>query len=104
MTDISTLRKSPGASDAPSGDDALHIRERYLRRRSHRRRLGDRGLMAIWVGVGALLSWIFVVGFTALLIYQERRDASLEYATRSQRRQMLRAGLYRCTLFTLFLM
>jgi hypothetical protein len=65
MPEISTARKSP---DAPtiSGDASLRTRERYLRRRSSRRRLGDRGVTALWVMIGALVSWLFVVGFAAL--------------------------------------
>ena len=66
MTEISTIRKPSTDYQMPSGIDSLRVRERYLHRRSQRRRLGDRGLMAIWVGVGASVSWLFVMGFTAL--------------------------------------
>jgi hypothetical protein len=66
MPELSTLRKSQGFSRAPSGQATLRVRERYLRRRSARRRLGDRGVAALWLGVGALVSWLFVVGFAAL--------------------------------------
>jgi hypothetical protein len=66
MPDIMTLRKSHIASSPPSGQASLRVRERYLRRRSARRRLGERGLTALWVGVGAVVSWLFVVGFATL--------------------------------------
>jgi hypothetical protein len=66
MLQTSTLHKSRAVTAMPSGGDPLQVRERYLRRRSQRRRLGDRGLTAIWVSVAALLSWLFVVGFTTL--------------------------------------
>jgi hypothetical protein len=66
MPEIITIRKSQSLAGAPSGDASLHVRERYLRRRSQRRRLGDRGLTALWVAVGAVVSWLFVVGFVAL--------------------------------------
>ncbi|MDQ2960374.1 MAG: hypothetical protein M3R48_04900 [Candidatus Dormibacteraeota bacterium] len=66
MTEISTIRKSSTDYPMPTGVDSLRVRERYLHRRSLRRRLGDRGLMATWVGMGALVSWLLVVGFTAL--------------------------------------
>lgn len=64
MPETSTLRKPRPVTAVPSGDDSLRVRERYLRRRSQRRRLGDRGLTALWVTVGALLTWLAVVGFT----------------------------------------
>ena len=63
MPETTTLRKSRSFAAVPSGDDSLRVRERYLRRRSQRRRLGDRGLTALWVVVGALLTWLTVVGF-----------------------------------------
>jgi hypothetical protein len=63
---MSTLHKPRSVDGVPSGDDSLRVRERYLRRRSQRRRLGDRGLTALWVVVGALVGWLFVVGFTTL--------------------------------------
>ncbi|HEY7926106.1 MAG TPA: hypothetical protein VIG86_01660 [Candidatus Dormibacteraeota bacterium] len=66
MPQTSTLHKPRDLTTGPSGGDSLRVRERYLRRRSQRRRLGDRGLTAIWVAVGALVSWLFVVGFTTL--------------------------------------
>jgi hypothetical protein len=66
MPEISTIRKPQHVASGPSGQASLRVRERYLRRRSQRRRLGDRGLTALWVGVGALVSWLFVVGFAAL--------------------------------------
>jgi hypothetical protein len=66
MPQTSTLRKPRDLTAVPSGDDSLRVRERYLRRRSQRRRLGDRGLTAVWVAVAALLSWLFMVGVTTL--------------------------------------
>ncbi len=65
MPEISTLRKS-STSQSLSGDASLRVRQRYLRRRSARRRLGDRGFTVMWVAVGALVSWLFVVGFSSL--------------------------------------
>ncbi len=66
MPEIMTLRKPQASSEAPSGQASLRVRERYLRRRSARRRLGERGVTALWVGVGAVISWLFVVGFATL--------------------------------------
>jgi hypothetical protein len=66
MPDIMTLRKSHTPSSPPSGQASLRVRQRYLRRRSARRRLGERGLTALWVGVGAVVSWLFVMGFVTL--------------------------------------
>ena len=66
MPDTSTLHKPHALAGVPSGGDSLRVRERYLRRRSQRQRLTDRGVMAMWVGVGAMISWLFVVGFTTL--------------------------------------
>jgi hypothetical protein len=66
MPEISTLRKPHSPAEAPSGQASLRVRERYLRRRSARRRLGERGVTFLWVGVGAVLSWLFVVGFSTL--------------------------------------
>lgn len=66
MQNTTTLPKTRVDPDVPSGGDPLRVRERYLRRRSQRRRLGDRGMNALWVSVGALVSWLFVVGFTTL--------------------------------------
>jgi hypothetical protein len=66
MPETSLLRKPRAVTTVPSGGDSLRDRERYLRRRSQRRRLSDRGLTAVWVAVAALLSWVFVVGFTTL--------------------------------------
>ncbi len=66
MPEISTLRKPQAPDGAPSGQASLRVRQRYLHRRSARRRLGERGLSFLWVGAGALLSWLFVVGFSTL--------------------------------------
>jgi hypothetical protein len=66
MTEMSTLRKSYTSPGIPSGQSSLRVRERYLRRRSARRRLGERGVTALWVGMGAVVSWLFVIGFSTL--------------------------------------
>jgi hypothetical protein len=66
MPEMSTIRKAHTLVGAPSGQASLRVRERYLRRRSQRRSLGERGLTALWLGIGALVSWLFVVGFVAL--------------------------------------
>ncbi len=66
MPEISTLRKPQVPVGAPSGEASLRVRQRYLRRRSARRRLGERGLTFLWVGVGAVLSWLFIIGFSTL--------------------------------------
>ena len=66
MTEMSTIRKSSVDPGMPTGVDPLQVRERYLRRRSQRRHVGDRGLMALWVSIGALVSWLFVVGFATV--------------------------------------
>lgn len=52
-------------SAIPTGSASLAAREAYLRRRN-RRRIPGRGITAIWLTVGALLSWLFVVGFSSL--------------------------------------
>lgn len=66
MTDTSTARKSDLHPSAPTGFDTLLVRERYLRSHRQTRRPASRGWIAAWVGIGALLSWIFIVGVTAL--------------------------------------
>jgi hypothetical protein len=66
MPQTITLHKPRSIPAVPSGGDSLRVRERYLRRRSLRRRLSDRGVTAIWVSVAALLSWLVVVGLTTL--------------------------------------
>ena len=66
MSQMSTLHKPASASRAPSGQASLRVRERYLRHRSLRRGLGDRGITGLWLGVGALVSWLFFVGFSTL--------------------------------------
>lgn len=55
----------PSRSSIPTGSASLAARQAYLRRRS-RRRIPGRGITAIWLTVGALLSWLFVVGFSSL--------------------------------------
>ena len=65
MPEIRTLRKPHAPASWPSGHASLRVRERYLRRRSARRRLRER-VTLLWVGAGAVLSWLFVVGFSSL--------------------------------------
>ena len=51
----------------PDGRASLAVRERYLRRRSRRRfAFGDRGMVALWLGVGTLMAWVFIAGFAGL--------------------------------------
>lgn len=66
MTDTSTVRKSDLHPSAPTGFDTLLVRERYLRSQRHSRRPAPRGWIAAWVAMGALVSWLFVVGVAAL--------------------------------------
>ena len=66
MPQLSTPPVTEVHTAVPSGVDSLWVRERYLRRRGRRRRLSSRGLTAAWVVVGALVSWLFIVGFSAL--------------------------------------
>jgi hypothetical protein len=66
MNRISTLATTSSDPAAPSGAASLRVRERYLRRRSQRRRLSDRGMTALWLGAAAMVSWLFAVGFATL--------------------------------------
>ncbi len=66
MTGSTTFPDPHLGPDTPSGTASLRVRQRYLRRRSQRRRLGDRGTTAVWVAVGAAISWLFVLGFATL--------------------------------------
>lgn len=50
----------------PSGQDSLDIREAYIHRRRSTRRLGDRGLLALWVAMGTIVAWLFVAAFAGL--------------------------------------
>lgn len=51
----------------PDGRASLDVRERYLRRRSRRRfAFGDRGMVALWLGLGTLVAWLFIAGFAGL--------------------------------------
>ena len=59
----------PGPVDAPSpsGLDDLAVRERWLKQRRGQGFAERRsGLIAVWVAVAALLSWLFVAGFAGL--------------------------------------
>jgi hypothetical protein len=58
VTGIITERRE----SAPTGEDTLAVRERYLRRR----RAGNRGWITVWVTIGALLGWLFIAGFSLL--------------------------------------
>jgi hypothetical protein len=59
----SSLQLRRIASEPPNGADALAIRRRYLRQR---RRVGDRGWIMLWVTIGAVIGWLFIVGFAGL--------------------------------------
>lgn len=49
---------------APNGADELAVRERWLKqRRTTASGLTSRGLIALWLGAGALVSWLFVAAF-----------------------------------------
>ena len=61
-----TTHKAAYVSRGPSGQASLPVRERYLRHRSRRRRLGDRAAASLWLGVGALITWLFVVAVSTL--------------------------------------
>jgi hypothetical protein len=51
----------------PDGRASLAVRERYLRRRSRRRlAFGDRGMVALWIGLGTVVAWLFIAGFAGL--------------------------------------
>jgi hypothetical protein len=54
----------PAVVAAPSGADDLEVRERWLKSR-RARDLAERrsGLIALWVAIAALLSWLFIAGF-----------------------------------------
>jgi hypothetical protein len=66
LTGAMTIEHSTARHDshaAPSGADALAVRERYLH---HRRRVDDRGWITIWVTVFAVMGWLFLAGMTGL--------------------------------------
>jgi hypothetical protein len=51
----------------PDGRASLDVRERYLHRRSRRRlAFGDRGVVAVWIGLATLVAWLFIAGFAGL--------------------------------------
>jgi hypothetical protein len=50
----------------PDGRASLDVRERYLRKQRRARGLGDRGVIALWVGISALASWVFIVALAGL--------------------------------------
>jgi hypothetical protein len=62
MTSSVQARRTPSPGQ-PNGADALAVRRRYLR---HRRRITDRGWIALWVTVSAVVGWLFIVGFAGL--------------------------------------
>jgi hypothetical protein len=63
-SDHVSVSDHPGAAETPNGADALEVRERWLKRR-RARDLAERrsGLIALWVAVVALVSWLFIAGF-----------------------------------------
>jgi hypothetical protein len=50
----------------PDGRDSLAVRQRYLRRRRRAERLGDRGTVVLWIGLGTVAAWLSIVGFAGL--------------------------------------
>jgi hypothetical protein len=62
------MTDTPRASAAaPSGLDDLAVRERWLKRRRSQDFAARRsGLIALWVAVATVLSWLFVAGFAGL--------------------------------------
>ena len=50
----------------PSGLDSVQVREAYLRA-CRSRGFGDWARTAVWVTLGAILSWLFIAGFSGLL-------------------------------------
>ena len=62
-----TQAPAPAVAPPPSGLDDLAVRERWLKQRRGQS-LAERrsGLIAVWVAVAALLSWLFVAGFAGL--------------------------------------
>jgi hypothetical protein len=51
---------------APSGQDSLQVRQAYFqeRRSTH---IGDLRLTPFWVILGAIVSWMFIAGFTGFV-------------------------------------
>lgn len=47
------------------GQASLATRERYLKRRRNGR-LRDRGAVALWLGFGAVVSWLAIAGIAGL--------------------------------------
>jgi hypothetical protein len=48
-----------------SGQASLQVRQAYFRHRRSRF-AGGWGVIAVWVGLGTLISWFFLVGLTGL--------------------------------------
>ena len=64
---VQTPRPDTVAAEAPSGLDDLQVRQRWLKRRRNRDLLERRSsLIAVWVGVAALVSWLFIAGVAGL--------------------------------------
>jgi hypothetical protein len=49
----------------PSGQDSLQVRRAYFRERRSRH-FGEWRLTTALVGFGAIVSWLFIAGFTGL--------------------------------------
>jgi hypothetical protein len=52
---------------APSGEDTLEIRERYLRKRRSRS-FDERWRVAAWVVVSGIACWACIAGVTVLVL------------------------------------
>lgn len=58
--------KSRALVIAPNGRDDLAVRERWLKNQRRNRDISDRGLVAVWLVLGALATWLFIAGFAGL--------------------------------------
>ena len=63
---MSVETKPRDALVAPNGRDDLAVRERWLKSRRRSREVADRGLVAVWVLVGTLGTWLFIAAFAGM--------------------------------------
>jgi hypothetical protein len=64
---VEASRSAPDPAPSPSGLDDLEVRERWLKRQRARSLVERRsGLIAVWVAIAALVSWLFIAGFAGL--------------------------------------